>query len=121
MTHTTEYGSVTISQLRAWAARPGHLWPCSELAEVSYVFAAFDTNGLVDLLGDDSIELSGDELSAWSSDVIGAVLPADHPCYLVTVGQFRDEPTVCAGTGNHAGQGIEDCDECNPAKYESMS
>jgi hypothetical protein len=28
------------------------------------------------------------------------------------------EPCVCAGTGDHTGQGIADCDECNPAKYE---
>ncbi len=43
-----DYGTVTIhpgaaeiiadgSQLRAWAARPGHAWPCSELAEASRI------------------------------------------------------------------------------------
>lgn len=31
------------------------------------------------------------------------------------------QPAVCAGTGNHNGQGIEDCDECNPAKYEHLA
>jgi hypothetical protein len=31
------------------------------------------------------------------------------------------QPTVCAGTGDHTGQGIADCDECNPAKYEELS
>lgn len=39
---------------------------------------------------DDGIEIDGNELSAWSSDVLGAVLPTDHPCYVVCVGQFID-------------------------------
>ena len=99
-TMSTDYGTVTIgpdyvsvsangSELRAWASRPGHAWPCSELAEASQITACFDSNGLVELEGDDAIDLTGDELSAWTSDVIGAVLPTDHPCHLVTVGQFR--------------------------------
>jgi hypothetical protein len=25
------------------------------------------------------------------------------------------EPTVCGGTGDHDGQGIDSCDECDPA------
>ena len=98
-TTATEYGTATIgadsvqvaangSQLRAWANRPGAHWPCSELAEASEITAAFDTNGLYDLTGDDAIDLSGDELSAWTSDVLREVLPAEHPCHFVTVGQF---------------------------------
>jgi hypothetical protein len=96
------YGHVTIgadsvtvaangSELRAWANRPGHHWPCSELAEASEIVATFDTNGLCDLTGDESLDLSGDELHAWTSDVIGAVLPVEHPCHYVTVGQFRED------------------------------
>jgi hypothetical protein len=95
----TESGSVTSgtvweamvatgSQVRAWADRPGARWPCSELAEASQIVASFDSGGLVDLDGDDCIDLSGDELNAWTSDVIGEALPTDHPCHFVTVGQF---------------------------------
>jgi hypothetical protein len=34
---------------------------------------------------------------------------------------MASQPCVCAGTGDHTGQGVADCDECNPAKYEEMS
>lgn len=99
MQATTDYGTVEIrehgvtvsangSQLRAWASRPGHAWPCSALAEAAEIRAAFDAHGLVDLTGDDSIDLSSGEFNAWSSDLLGAVLPEDHPAYYVTVGQF---------------------------------
>lgn len=98
-TTTHEFGNVSIrpqgvtitangSELRAWASRPGHAWPCSELAEVSEIQATFDANGLVDLIGDDCIDLTADEFNAWSSDVLRDVLPADHPAYFVAVGQF---------------------------------
>lgn len=94
-----DYGNVRIgvesvsvtangSQLRAWVSRPGHTWPCSELAEASEIAVVFDSNGLLELEGDDCLDLSADELNAWTSDVLREVLPAGHPCYLVTVGQF---------------------------------
>jgi hypothetical protein len=96
----TDYGNVHVhphgvtvwatgSQLHAWANRPGAHWPCSELAEASEISATFDAHGLVDLIGDDCIDLSADELTAWSSDVLGAILPTDHPAWFVTVGHFR--------------------------------
>jgi hypothetical protein len=102
----TPYGTATIGdyscsveanayQLHKWANRPGAHWPCSELDsdDVDSVVAGFDTGGLVDLeiFPSEPIDLTGDELSAWTSDVLEtAGLPADHPCYLVCVGQFRD-------------------------------
>ncbi len=41
----------------------------------------------------DTVEIAGDELSAWTSTVLREALPGDHPCWLVCVGQFigRDE------------------------------
>ena len=80
-------------QLWEWAHRPGHLWPCSALARLEGpLVAEFDSNGLLDLTGDggpDS-DLSGDELSAWATDCLRDVLPADHPAYAVAVGQFEE-------------------------------
>jgi len=98
-TINTDYGNAEIrprgvtitangSELRAWAARPGAVWPCSELAEASEISAHFDAHGLVDLTGDDCIDLTADEFNAWSSDVLRVALPKDHPAYFVTVGQF---------------------------------
>lgn len=100
----TDYGHVMIqaegvtieadsSQLWEWANRPGHRWPCSELARLEGpLVAEFDSNGLLDLTGDggpDS-DLSGAELSAWATDCLRDVLPADHPAYAVAVGQFEE-------------------------------
>jgi uncharacterized protein (DUF3820 family) len=98
MRHATDYGNVVIEdgrviidatgeQLAAWAERPGQRWPCSELAKMPSLRAEFDTGGLVDL-SDASLLLAADEFNAWSSDVLRSVLPTDHGCYLVTVGQF---------------------------------
>jgi hypothetical protein len=97
--HRTSFGVVTIGPdwvsvsaeqhaLYDWAHRPGACWPCSMLADMQTIDVSFDTDGLVDLVPSD-VDLSGDELSAWTSDAIGAVLPEDHPCWDVTVGQFR--------------------------------
>jgi hypothetical protein len=99
-TISTPYGRTTVgpdsvlvtgngSELRAWAARPGAAWPCSELAEASEITAVIDADGLVDLTGDDCIDLGADEFNAWSSDVLRAAgLPESHPAYFVAVGQF---------------------------------
>lgn len=112
-THATDYGTVTIGpgmceitadgwQLRQWSRRPGAHWPCSTLADLDSISVGFDSGGLVDLeqlptweedheTGECSgAEIDGSELSAWSSDVLGSVLPGDHPAWLVTVGQFID-------------------------------
>jgi hypothetical protein len=99
--HATPYGAVTIfpdsvvleahsGQLYAWARRPGNAWPLSELEDFEYVTAQFDSSGLVELEADrDTVDIPGDELTAWSSDVLRSVLPADHPAHFVTVGQFE--------------------------------
>jgi hypothetical protein len=104
-TINTPYGTATIGedwcsikaehhQLYDWANRPGAHWPCSELAhDVDSIEAGFDSGGLIDLriLPGEPEDLMGDELSAWTSDVLEiAGLPADHPCYLVCVGQFQE-------------------------------
>lgn len=102
-----EYGTVDIrphgvtitangSQLYSWAYRAGLEWPCSYLADLADIRAHFDAHGLVDLdsSSDEPMgerELPGDEFTAWSLEVLREVLPTDHPCYFVCVGQFRDE------------------------------
>jgi hypothetical protein len=100
----TPYGTATIGedschvdatheQLYDWAHRPGSYWPCSELASSDGFGASFDSNGVYEYrLETIRLEenLSGDELSAWTSDVLKIALPADHPCYFVCVGQFED-------------------------------
>lgn len=89
----SEWAGVTINatheQLVNWAYRPNAKWLCSELARLGGITAAFDPNGLVDL-SDGTDNLSGDELTAWSSDVLRDVLTPWHPAYAVTVGQFQD-------------------------------
>jgi hypothetical protein len=103
-TTCTPYGDVTITphgvvieahagQLGAWARKPSASWPCSYLDDLNDIRAHFDAHGLVDLdsSSDEPTgerELPADELSAWSSDVLRDVLPADHPAYFVTVGQY---------------------------------
>lgn len=94
------------AQLRAWAERPGALWPCSTLRRFDTICAFFSNSGLIDLQGwdgdreeseyvdgspaaYDTSDIAGDELSAWSSDCLRDVLPSDHPAYFVTVGQFN--------------------------------
>lgn len=99
-TVSSDYGDVTVSpygatiqaaehQLYAWANRTGAHWPCSRLAGCEYVRAHFDEHGLVDLSIEPEVDIPADELTAWSSDVLGAVLPESHPAHYVNVGQFR--------------------------------
>lgn len=94
---TVEESSVTVEAtngaLHDWATRPGNAWPCSVLSGLASLRADFDTNGLVDLAdrgeyGDGDSDLSGDELSAFTSDCLAYALSPEHPCYFVTVGQF---------------------------------
>jgi len=102
--HRTDYGVVTITEygvcvtatqdlLYAWSHRPGAAWPCSTLDDCDEVAAWFDSNGLCDLLTvvggkQDEVDIAGDELSAWTSDVLRDVLPREHPAWNVAVGQF---------------------------------
>lgn len=107
--YRTEFGTVTISadavsieadgtQLWSWANRPGCSWPCSTLARLDSIKVGFDSNGLLDLTSTDeggvvdseNDELTSDELSAWSSDVLDGIVPENHPTYPVTVGQFKE-------------------------------
>jgi hypothetical protein len=86
----TEGVSITAGALalELWANRPGSVWPCSELEELESIRAVFDSNGLLELETVPEVDLSSSELTAWSSDVLRDTLPADHPAWYVTVGQF---------------------------------
>jgi hypothetical protein len=109
-TTETPYGTVTIhpdsvavsatgSQLQSWARRPGAIWPCAVLPRFTNLCAWFDRDGLIELQGYDcdnepdvydTDDVPGDELTAWSSDVLRGVLPADHPAHYVAVAQFEE-------------------------------
>jgi hypothetical protein len=83
---------ISASETYAWSRRPGAAWPCSTLAD-RRIFAAFDRNGLFDLAVDGKSDADVDvhEFNALTSDMLAKRLQADHPCYFVTVGQFRAE------------------------------
>lgn len=97
---TTEFGVATVrpdqvairaghDELHAWAKRPGSRWPCSQLVTLDRIAVVFDRNGLVALeTKPEHEDLAADELNAWSSDVLRVVIPADHPVYFISVGQF---------------------------------
>lgn len=105
--------SVTASghELYTWAHRPGHSWPCSYLMNLESIQASFNTNGLVDLTHPSGDDISGDEVNAWSSDAIALVLPADHACYFVTVGQFAG-PDACESCGQPRERDPDFCPGC---------
>lgn len=75
-----------------WARKPGAAWPGSTLAGKRFV-ACFDENGLYDLTvnGRDAGDIDGHELSAICADFLSEKLPREHPCWLITVGQFQDQ------------------------------
>jgi hypothetical protein len=75
-----------------WATKAGAHWPCSQLRG-RRVFASFDRHGLNDMSldsGRGEQDCDANEFNALTSDSLAAKLPEDHPCYFVTVGQFRD-------------------------------
>ena len=66
-------------------------WPCSELSG-KRLFAEFDTNGLLDIAINSSRgsqDCSSDEFNAITSDYISTKLSKEHPCYFITVEQFK--------------------------------
>lgn len=81
----------THEQLHEW--RIDHCWPCSELARLEGIRVEFDRNGLCDLYAQNDrgadVDIPADEFNAWSTDVLRDVLPMEHPCYFVAVGQFQ--------------------------------
>ena len=103
----TEFGRVIVtddaasieadnSELVRWTRRPGAVWPCSDLARYDYIRVVFDRHGLVELQVQgrkdgryaDTDDITSAELNAWSSDLLGDVIPEDHPLWFITVGQF---------------------------------
>lgn len=81
---------ISASETYSWAHRSGSAWPCSQLSG-HRVRATFDTNGLLDYAvdGRDCYDLDANEFNALIADHVGERLTPDHPCYFVTVGQFR--------------------------------
>ena len=71
----------------AWAMRPGHRWPCSQLRD-RRLFATFDRDGLVDMSvdgGDGEQDIDGNEFGACVSDHLRTKLPSDHPLRTVVI------------------------------------
>ena len=93
----TPYGNVTVlpeavaidataDQLQEWArCRQGS---DSKLATLPGAYARFAVEGLEDT--DVGPDVLGEEFDAWSADAAREVLPRDHSCLLVVVGQFDD-------------------------------
>lgn len=81
---------ISASETYSWAHRSGSAWPCSQLAG-HRVRATFDTNGLLDYAVDGRYhdDLDCNEFNALIADHVADRLPTNHPCYFVTVGQFR--------------------------------
>ena len=86
---------ISARETRDWAHKIGAAWPCSTL-EGHRIFAAFDSNGLLDMaidgrdgFNDDVDGIDGNEFSAIMADHIETRIDKDHDLYFVTVGQFR--------------------------------
>lgn len=72
-----------------WAHRSGSSWPCSQLSG-RRLMAQFDSNGLCDITIDGrNRDCDATEFNAITSDYLATRLPADHPAWFVTVGQFK--------------------------------
>lgn len=94
------YVSVTLSEdyTHDWAHRPGSEWPCSTIAG-KQLHVEYDTNGLTDgsldstwfgNLMENGEDIDASEMSAMVSDALHGILPEDHACYAVIIGQFRE-------------------------------
>ena len=81
---------VSARDTEDWATRPGAAWPCSTLRGRRF-FAAFDTNGLYDLTidGRSDADIDSHEFNAITADFLAERIGNGHPCYFVTVGQFK--------------------------------
>lgn len=74
-----------------WAngALGGGRWPSSALAG-KRLFAAFDSNGLLELtVNGRDCDVDVSEFNAVTSDYLARKLPPDHPAYFANVGQFK--------------------------------
>lgn len=87
---TTVHLWLSAEDTRKWANRVGSAWPCSQLSG-HRLHAEFDTNGLCDLSIDGKTggDCDANEFNAVTSDYLRAKLPADHPVYFISVGQFQ--------------------------------
>lgn len=87
--HGTSIGVwISARETSDWARR----WPCSTLRG-RRLFAGFDRSGLVELSVDGKDapdDLDAHEFNACTSDFLARRLKPEHPCYFVTVGQFRE-------------------------------
>lgn len=77
---------INARETEQWARR----WPCSTLRG-RRVVAAFDRNGLLEFAVDGRTNWDGDghEFNALTSDFLARRLRPEHPCWYITVGQFR--------------------------------
>jgi len=81
---------LSASDTYNWAHKSGAYWPCSEISG-KRLFAEFDHNGLVDFALNGKTPDDGpsaDEFNAITFDALRPVVPKDHACYPVNVGQF---------------------------------
>jgi hypothetical protein len=83
-TVTRDAGRTTVyadgETLRLWARRGDCSWPCSQLARLDEVTVIFDSRGdLVDIQGDERVDLACDELDAWSSECLVRAGYPNHP------------------------------------------
>lgn len=56
----------------------------------------------------------------WEGDAISARV-AEHVPGPFRIGEPMHEPEVCGGTGEHAGQPIDSCDECDASHPEAFA
>jgi hypothetical protein len=86
-TVTRESGYTTVSAdgdtLRDWAHRGDNSWPCSALATLDACEATFcEVGDLIELRcteNDEDVDLSSDELNAWTSECLVRAGYPNHP------------------------------------------
>lgn len=88
--------NLSVCDISDWVRTPGAAWPCSTL-DGKRLYAEFDSNGLLDysINGRSAncdvaeYDIDSHEFNAIIADHAKEVLPTDHPCYFVAVGQFQ--------------------------------
>ena len=85
--------NLSARDISDWVRKPGAAWPCSTL-DGKRLYAEFDSNGLLDYsingrYPSERDNIDSNEFNAIIADHAKEVLPTDHPCYFVVVGQFQ--------------------------------
>lgn len=85
---------ISANETYRWANAVGTSWPCSTLSG-HRIFAAFDSNGLVDIAIDGKdTDCDANEFNALVSDALLCRLSPTHPCYDVVVEQFQQRKDI---------------------------